>query len=196
MGAKINIGFVKSDITTLNDNYVCLLNFLNENGMKVKLIKFSTEENGINWVEIRNPNVSETKKLVNQLKKVYFCEFKVADFPYNNSFIDVLIRLGIHEDDFYSFIIEIEEALIIKSYEINDLEFVESFIINFIEIFLGKLKLDYAFSSQDAEVEFSPEKFINLTKPYYSLEVKYDDNDNLKISKANWYINGVTERSN
>jgi len=192
MGATINIGFVKSDITTLNVTYDRLINFLYVNGMKIKSIKFSTDVNGFNWKEISNPNNSESRKFVHQL--VYYCEFKVTNFLFHHSFIDVLIRLTIHEDDYYSFMIEIEEAFIINSYEINTLEFVESFIIKFMEIFLRKLKMEYAFSSQEAEVKFSPEKFKKLTKPYYALEAKYNNNDKIIISKAHWYINGVTER--
>ncbi|WP_431027538.1 Imm64 family immunity protein [Lysinibacillus sp. LZ02] len=195
MGAKINIGFVKSDVSTFNGNYYCLIDFLNNNGMKVKGITFSTNKNGLKWVEISNPHVSETKKLVDELKKAYYCEFKVTDFPYyNNSYVDVVIRIDIYGDDFYSFTLEMEEAFIIQSYEISDLEFVETFIINFMKTFCRKLKMDYAFSCQEAEVVFSPEKFKNLTQPYYSIEARYDDHNNLKISKASWYINGVTNR--
>jgi len=192
MGATINIGFVKSDITTLNATYDCLINFLYVNGMKIKSIKFSTDDNGFNWKEISNPNDSESRKFVHQL--MYHCEFKVTNFLFHHSFIDVIIRLTIHEDDYYSIMIEIEEAFIINSYEINELEFVESFIVNFMKNTLRKLKMEYAFSSQDAEVEFSPEKFKKLTKPYYALEAKYNNNDKIIISKAHWYINGLTER--
>ncbi|MFJ7666405.1 Imm64 family immunity protein [Lysinibacillus sp. NPDC097195] len=195
MGAKINIGFVKSEITTLKGNFDCLIDFLNISGMKIKSVKYATDENGLNWIESSNPTKAVTKELVYQLEKMFYWEFNVAKFPYANSLIDVLLKIHIYKDNFYSFMIEIEEATIINCYEIKELEFVEAAIFNIMEIFLLKLTIDYAFSSQEAEVEFSPQEFKNLTKPYYSLEAKYE-NEDLVISKARWYINGVTEREN
>ncbi|MBB4824972.1 hypothetical protein HNO89_002198 [Sporosarcina luteola] len=192
MGAKISLGWVSTNINISNE-YNILINNLKLLGVKINCVKFSSDNSGFHWSEIEDYRTYSNKKLLSILKELRFLEISISNFPFGKLTIDAVIKLEV-TNKYFGFLLEMEESSIISSYKIKELETAEDLIIQYLNLIFKNFNVDYAFSDQEAEVEFSPEEYKQLERPYYAIEARRGHDGKVKITKANWYINGLTQR--
>lgn len=192
MGAKISIGWVSTN-NDLNNEYNILINNLKLLGVNIDCVKFSSDNSGFHWNGVEDYSTYSNKNFLSTLRELHFLEIPISNFPFGKLTIEAVIKLKV-TNKYFGYLLEMEEDSIISSYKINELETAEDIIIQYLKLIFKNFNVDYAFSDQEAEVEFSPEEFIQLQRPYYAIEAKHDHDGNVKITKANWYINGLTQR--
>lgn len=192
MGAKISLGWVSNN-NDLNNEYNILINNLKLLGVNIDCVKFSSDNYGFHWIEVEDYRTYSNENFLSTLRDLHFLEIPISNFPFGKLTIEAVIKLKV-TNNYFGYLLEMEEDSIISSYKINELETAEDIIIQYLKLIFKNFNVDYAFSDQEAELEFSPEEFIQLKRPYYAIEAKHDDDGNVKITKANWYINGLTQR--
>lgn len=192
MGAKISLGWV-STTNDLNNEYTILMNNLKHLGVNIDYVKFSSDNSGFHWNVVDDYRTYSNKDFLSTLKEFHFLEIPISNFPFGKLTIEAVITLKV-TNKYFGYLLEMEEYLIISSYNIKELETAEDIIIQYLKFIFKNFNVDYAFSDQEAEIEFSPEEFKHLQRPYYAIEAKHDHDGKVKITKANWYINGLTER--
>lgn len=194
MGANIVIGFVNDSLNTIYRNYENLIQFLKNNSLSIEYIKYCKDKDGDSWICIESEVDKTALSLKECIMDTHFFEMYVLKFPIGQIKEDVLIRICIHEQNFYSLTIEVQEEKVLNSYKVHELIALEKNIEEVIKIMMRELNIDYAFSDQDAEAEYSLKDILNHINPHYALEVTTDKKGNLKVSKASWYVNGTTPR--
>lgn len=194
MGATMNVIFVKSDLSTLKNNFSSLLNYFLNNSIGFSSLHISNDEEGFNGIDYNNPNQTFLENIMDKSPDFYYLKLSFNNFPFGNLFIDGLLKIEKHENSYYSFGFEFEEVDILSNYDVDSLESVEKNIINTIEKIGENINWDYAFANQEAEVQFSPEQFEKETNAQYAIEITNSESG-LKISKSTWYVNGITERA-
>ena len=192
MGAKISLGWVSTN-NNLSNEYNILINNLKLLGVNIDCVKFSSDNSGFHWNVVEDYRTYSNKNLLSTLKELHFLEIPISNFPFGKLTIEAVIKLKV-TNKYFGFLLEMEEDSIISSYKIKELETAEDLIIQYLKLIFKNFNVDYAFSDQEAEVEFSPEEFKQLQRPYYAIEAKHDHDGKVKITKANWYINGLTQR--
>lgn len=192
MGAKISLGWV-STTNDLNNEYTILMNNLKHLGVNIDCVKFSSDNFGVHWNVVDDYRTYSNKDFLSTLKEFHFLEIPISNFPFGKLTIEAVITLKV-TNKYFGYLLEMEEDSIISSYNIKELETAENIIIQYLKFIFKNFNVDYAFSDQEAEIEFSPEEFKHLQRPYYAIEAKHDHDGKVKITKANWYINGLTER--
>jgi Immunity protein 64 len=195
MGSYISIGLVydKLDTKTIEIELKKITKYFTLNKGKILNIKFCKDENCEEWVEYSNITESSLDSYYSQIVKGYFGQIDVECDLLGITRLKLTIRVQ-RESDYFGFLIDIEEDVLIGERPIEQLNSITEKIITFIIGVYDEVSYSYAFCEHEGEILYSPKIFHEISDQIYSVVV-LPLNEGFKIHKSSWNIDGLTERN-
>ncbi|MEY9092573.1 Imm64 family immunity protein [Paenibacillus sp. RC84] len=189
MGSYINVGLVYSSSEASATRLKKLIELLTENEGRIENVKFCEDVDGERWIQYDFPHIDPA--ILEKLTRSYYGHiYLFADLV---PFKGLNVEIEIEKCEGYSgFLVSFRESEMLPDYSADSLETATETLVKLVAQLYPALQFDYAFCDLEAQIEFSPREF----KPErYSLSFWPDiSNRELKVTKSNWHINGLTER--
>ncbi|HHW37552.1 MAG TPA: hypothetical protein GXX18_10000 [Bacillales bacterium] len=199
MGSFISIGLIYSKRTEerFKNELDILVRYLVSKDGILKKIKMSKDIDGEEWIEYTPNNNLEISESLNLIAKYYYGQVNVVCTFLGFSDLEVAVRIE-KEKDYFGFLLDISEADVIKTHNVEVINRVTDQIINFIIDLYSVSGFDYAFCDNEAEIQYAPDEFCTLENDMYSIIVipSFGEQDKaLNVFKNNWHIDGLTARN-
>jgi hypothetical protein len=194
MGSYISIGFVfrRNLEEKIDINFKKLVNFLVQKSGKLNSIKVSKDMDGEEWIEV---NVLNDDSRLDLLTEFFYGQLNLSSNIIDGKSLEIIIHIE-NKPNYYGFLLDIQEADLIKTNSIEELDYISDKLIKLMVDFYGVSGYDYAFCDHEANIEYSPNEFLMLEKNIYSITIITNHcKNNLEIRKSNWHIDGLTKRS-
>lgn len=139
--SKVNIGFVYNNkIELFLEKLLRILNYLLCDNGSIKSIKYSTDEEGENWIE--QAKVTNTFDILNTLVGNYYGEIIINAGSSFKLTKNVSIYLE-KNDNYLGLIVSLPEEEFIPDYIIEKLEYAEDLVIAFVKDVYHIVSFDY-----------------------------------------------------
>ncbi|BCN29440.1 Imm64 family immunity protein [Anaeromicropila herbilytica] len=195
MGSYISVGFIydKISIDNIKNKMKSLIDFIVSKKGEIKRAKICKDIYGDEWIEYELNDNTQIDNMLVLLAEHYFGQIEIETNLFDLMNLDITVHVE-KEEGYFGFILDISESAFYK----DSLNMVNSYTDKFIDLMKKFYKCsayNYAFCDNEAEIKYSPLAFRNLNKRVYSLAILPVHNNNLRVIKSEWNIDGITNRN-
>ena len=165
MGSYITTGFVfnGTDVNIVNRKLKAIIMYLSNGSERYKFVKASKDTDGNNWLKLEFEELTDIQEGYRLASKGFFGQIDLVTGLFTSNEIFVSVRVE-KEADYFGLLVDIAEKDLIKSNDYAVLNAADDLMINFMSELYKVLKYNYAFCDNEAELQFSPNEFKNITK--------------------------------
>ncbi|ODM24753.1 hypothetical protein A7W90_00130 [Clostridium sp. Bc-iso-3] len=200
MGSNISIGFVYTGIAQeqIKNELNNIFSYLLSHNTRMVKMKVSKDIDGEEWIEYDMLDTHKKDDVISLLAEYYFGQIEVYSNLIGCNNLKLIIRIEKEPDkDYFGFLLDISEAQLLKNNSIDEIKKVTDNIVSFMTDIYGYSGYDYAICDNEAEIEYSPEEYMNIQDDIYSISIipnRNNESTEFNIIKSSWNIDGLTSR--
>ena len=197
MGSSTNIGFVyrKKHSTDAENELSMLLEFLISNNGKILTQKYCQDLDGDGWVESNEVAHLLVGDVSSLLVNNYYGQLRMNCDILGKERLDIDLYFKMMEENHFGILLDVADDQIFEPDA--SLEGITNCIIEFMKKVYSISHFDYSFCDNEAQIEYSLQELMSAGRPVYSIVALPDpkSSEELKVTKSDWNIDGLTSRN-
>ncbi len=192
MGSYIGMGFIinnELNSRRKSDIQMILEYFISKSGKLIN-VKFSEDEDGNSWKDIKEPNIESVDKFLSK----YYLNFNLICNILDKKDVIINAYYTNLSKDFCGLLLDFDVEYFLKGCPDEKIEEKTNQFINLMIDIYNVVKYSYALCDQEAMIKYTPKDIEEAKKKYSLLLIPHYSK--MEIIKNSWNIDGLTDRVN